>query len=92
MGGAQPRVITHSRRAVTAQRASRTRTWPRRKWPHRFPHTPGGISSEVTRSMRRFFLLPVDMGFLLETHEQEARSRSKEFNGTPCSVLPAPCY
>jgi hypothetical protein len=22
---------------------------------------PGGISSDVTRSMRRFFLLPVDM-------------------------------
>jgi hypothetical protein len=24
-----------------------------------FPKTPGGNSTEVTRSMRRFFLLPV---------------------------------
>ena len=47
--------------AVSAHRANRTNTWPRCKCPKRFPRTPGGNSSEVTRSMRRFFLLPVDI-------------------------------
>src|SRR4051812_46287404 len=64
--------------------ANRTKTWPRRSCPHRLPSTPSGNSTEVTRSMRRFFLLPVLMVIKLG-----ARSMEPEQNFTLCSWRPA---
>src|SRR4051812_39889833 len=54
--------MPHKSSAVIAHSANLTSTWPRRSCPHRLPSTPSGNSTEVTRSMRRFFLLPVLMG------------------------------